>query len=117
MGRYIQRIGERAEKFRGPRSREGQGVRFEREGHVLLVERSGDGVVWRFGNFLAFRGVSAFGSGFGSGGFGQIIIRTILNKIKKKVPKTNGFRNFCVTSQHFRCQVILRKLIGKGVKI
>lgn len=32
MGRYIQRIGERAEKFRGPRSREGRGVRFEREG-------------------------------------------------------------------------------------
>ena len=94
MGRYIQRIGERAEKFRGPRSREGQGVRFEREGHVLLVERSGDGVVWRFGNFLAFRGVSAFGSGFGSGDFALSQIITFLNEIKRKFRKPMVFGTF-----------------------
>ena len=93
MGRYIQRIGERAEKFRGLRSREGRGVRFESEGDCFAAEECG--VVWRFGNFLTFPQVSAFGSGFGSGEIAGYKIITFLDKTKKKVPKTDGFRNFC----------------------
>lgn len=56
---------------------------------------SGRGVVWWFSSFLTFPHISAFGSGFGSGEFAASRIRTFLKKVKKKVPKTNGFRNFC----------------------
>ena len=49
----------------------------------------------RFRSFLTFPRVSAFGSGVGPGEIAGYKTITILNRIKKKVPKTNGFRNFC----------------------
>lgn len=64
-------------------------------GIVLLEERNGRGVVCWFGSSLAFPHISAFGSGVGSGEFAASRIRTFLKKLKKKVPKTNGLRNFC----------------------
>ncbi len=91
MRRRKQRIGERAREYRGPRSKEGQGVRFEREGDCFAggEERgvewfAGLAFSWRFHSFPLL----------GRGGFGKIKNRTILKKIKKKVPKTNDFRNF-----------------------
>ena len=82
MRRRKQRIGERAREYRGPRSKEGQGVRFEREGDCFAggEERgvewfAGLAFSWRFHSFPLL----------GRGGFGKIKNRTILKKIKKKV--------------------------------
>ena len=55
----------------------------------------------RFTAFLTFWHISAFGSGFGSGEFERIKIRTFLNEIKRKFRKPTVFGTFVVAGEGF----------------
>ena len=54
-----------------------------------------------FAAFSPFPPLSAFGSGFGSGGFGAIKIITFLKEIKRKFRKPTVFGTFVVAGEGF----------------